>query len=284
MSKGVDICSIPKASDIDYSDTSEVCGYQLLLCKMFEKAGGFSYPSVSNATIREVRNEGRIWLNNVKTVVNHILEPPQTQSSNALTLDAIPDLLSSYDFFYRVCNGSAGFGFIRDARLKTVDRWLKGDKSITQTDVVLLILSEADRDIRTLDNRYSRYGCSIMEAWIDELCRYGRFRDITMSEAYGRLSYLLKSDLTAYLGSKEQDKIKARWVDTYKLDDLTLLDTPALWKYIAFVRTASFRGYLPCADSDVQHVSLYSELASRPDLQPYSKEAINLDLAMRSFA
>jgi len=283
MAMTVNNIAIPKAVDIDYSNAGEVCGYQLLLCKIFEKAGGFSYPLVSNQTIREVRNEGRIWLNKVKTVIDYILESPIPRSSDVrmLTLKEIPDLLSSYDFFYRVCNGSPVFDFLREARLKAVDRWLKGDKSITQTDIVLLILCEADRDIKTLDSRYSRYGCSVMEAWIDELCRYGRFRGITLPEVYGRLCYLLKNNLVAYLGGKKQDEIKARWADTYKLDDLSAIDTTTLWKYIVFARMASFRGYLPCEDSDVQYIRLYTELDSREDLDPYFHEALKIDLVLK---
>ncbi len=59
--------TIPTAFGIDYGNVDEVCGYQLLLCKIFERVGGFNHPQVSNATIREVQREGRIWLSEVRS-------------------------------------------------------------------------------------------------------------------------------------------------------------------------------------------------------------------------
>lgn len=54
MAANYDVTAIPSASGIDYGNVDEVCGYQLLLCKIFERAGGFDYSQVSNAAIREV--------------------------------------------------------------------------------------------------------------------------------------------------------------------------------------------------------------------------------------
>lgn len=52
--------NIISAADIDYSNIKEICGYQLLMCKIYELEGGLIYPARRNSTIREVEAQGRI--------------------------------------------------------------------------------------------------------------------------------------------------------------------------------------------------------------------------------
>lgn len=284
---------IPRAYGIDYTDVDEVCGYQLLLCKLFEKAGGFLYPPVTNSEIREIQGEGRIWLREVRDLIASLLEAPVNPAAHdgdRMTLDAIPGLLSSYDFFYRVCNGEPCPGYLREIRLRTADRWLRGDRSISTTDVVIMLLKEVAYDIRTLEKRYTDYSVGVMGKWIDELTRYGRFRDIPLREAYSRLRYLIQDNLFAYLGSRQQDGIKRRWVETYSVPNarvtrigmIDAFDTKTLYEYIGFIRTASGRGYCENPDDDSKYACLWAEYASRPDVHPFHRKAIEIDLESRS--
>jgi len=267
------------ANKINYTNVDEICGYQLLLCKMFEKAGGFELQFRTNCTVREVQTQGLVWLKIVRNLIEKILKA--SDSTGGLTLNAIPRLLGAYDFFHRVCNGVPEFDYIRKVRLKSADLWVKGNKSISQTNVVLGILHEADRDNRTLEDRYSLFAFSIMGEWIDELTGYGKFHDIGLYEAYDRLAYLLKNDLFVYLDSKEQAKIKAQWAKAYILADeqLDTLSTKDLWSYIGFAQTVSSCRRLPLKDVDAEYVQLFTKLASRPDLHPFYREAIDIDLA-----
>lgn len=192
----------------------------------------------------------------------------------------MPDLISAYDFFYRVCTGGPCYDYLREVKLKTVDRWLMGDKTISDTNVVLLLLLETDRDIRTLEKRYSDFAFNVLGEWIDELARYGRFVDTPLVEAYKRLVYMLNDDLFAYLGRKEkQDAAKMAWTKKYVLQDHTGLDTRTLLRYIGFLLTANRRGYCDNGPEDELYCRLWSEYISRPEVNPFFKQALEIDLA-----
>jgi len=275
------ISDIIPATDIDYTDVDAICGYQLLLCKIFEREGGFGFPAVTNATIREVQNQGKVWLKEVKFLIAYILSSPvKAQTAPNVTLAAIPDLLDSYDFFYRICNGAPCFDYLREVKLKTADRWLKGDKAISDTDVALLLLSETDRDISTLEKRFYSYAISVMGKWIEELTENGRFINARVPEAYKRLAYLLRRDLFVYLTGKEQPKIKARWIKEYQLTDdrLDLLATKDLCSYITFTNAMSYMGNPVFEDHIARYVHLLYKLVSRPDIHPYYRQGIEIDL------
>lgn len=124
------------------------------------------------------------------------------------TLAVIPKLLDAYDFYYRICNGESANDYIRNIRLKTAGLWAKGDKSISETYLVLEILKEIQRDSRTLDRKYSMFALGVLGDWVKELISYGKFRNIPKAEAYARLQYLIDDDLFAYLGTKEQASAK----------------------------------------------------------------------------
>ncbi len=274
----------PLASDVNYDDAADICGYQLLLCKMFEKAGGFSYPGAgTNSTIRFVQKEGQVWLRKARRLIASILEAPMGASHGKTSpcLGDMPELLSSYDLFHRVCNGGPCYDYLRELKLNTAMRWLRGDRSITKTDVTLMLLQEVNRDNRTLDKRYSDFSISVMGAWIEELTGYGRFRDTPYPEALKRLGYLLDNDLFVYLGSREQRQIKEKWTNTYAVEDFTMLDTPSLREYIGFIRTATWHRLYPCENYDEQYIQLWSEYASRPDVNRFAREASAMDLEIR---
>lgn len=277
------------AHDIDYNDAEEICGYQLLLCKTYERAGGFDCFHRPTAELREVHGQGVIWLGKVKLLIERILSSPlpgrgtptQSESSTSgLDLGAVPDLLGAYDLLHRVCRGIPCFDYLRRVKLQTADRWAKGDRTISDTDVALLLLSEAKRDIRTLGKRYASHAFQALGTWIEELSRYTRFPGITDTEAYKRLAYVLKDDLTAYVGTKgTQDTLKSAWVRTYTVEDVKPLDTPTLFRYIGFMTTASRWGYYNSEDEDELYCRLWSEYISRPKTNTHLRQALEIDLA-----
>lgn len=277
---------IPAATCIDYADKEEICGYQFLLCKLYESEGGLGYPAVCNQVTREVERQGIVWLREVKAAVKNIFSRPLTDGVECrlLALGDIPDLMSSYDFFHRICYGKADSEFVRKTRVMTVDRWLKGDKSISKTAVVIELMCEVNRDIRALDDRYSTFAISTIGDWIKELMRFGKFRGTTLEETYQRLGFLLKDNLFAYLGSKEQLAVKARWIKQYTLpdSDIDTLDTPTLRAYIAFTHSAATLTRMDTLDGmDTQYTHLLSKLAPRTDLNPYQRQVLHLDLLSR---
>lgn len=266
---------IPSAHDVDFSDVDSVCGYQFMLCRIFGLQGGFRLPKVTNRQILLIQTQGLTWIREVKRLISDILE------GRSMSLAAIPALLDSYDLIHRISKDAEDTRYIRDVRLRTVDRWLKGDKSIPRTDVVLEILKELHRDGASMPDRYATFALQTVGDWVDHLNGHGGFGTLPVPEIYDRLTCLIRTDLSAYLGSRDQNDCKRRWIATYTLTDeeLALLDTPALWAYIAFARSASYFLKHPAADTSRQHTRLLHLLTSRPDLHPFYREAIELDLS-----
>ncbi|MBD5357944.1 MAG: hypothetical protein HDR88_13200 [Bacteroides sp.] len=277
--------TLPPANSLDYSDTDEVCAYQSLLCKLLEQGDGLMYAPKQSHEVRTLRTQGQDWLKKVEAVIAGILSDHRP---DGISLADLPPLLSSYDFLYRVCNGTPCETYIRKVRLQATDRWAKGDRSISETDLVLMLLAEADRDIRSLDPRYSRYAVTMLGKWMDKITRFGSFPTLPSGELYRRLTYLLRANLFVYLGSRDQHRIKQQWVDTHLLTasqpqasktiQLQNLTTPDLKSYLQFLLTASHLGYLPGTDPDTLYTSFCTLLATRPDLHPLHKEAIEIDL------
>ncbi|MCM1296092.1 MAG: hypothetical protein NC311_11170 [Muribaculaceae bacterium] len=196
-------------------------------------------------------------------------------------LKDIPRLLSGYDMMHRIAHGFPCHDYLREVKCKTADRWLKGDKSISRTDVVLLLLSETDRDIRTLEKRYAEYSIKVMSSWVDELIKYGTFTDTPLSETYHRLSYLLGTNLFVYLGSKEEAKAKSQWVKSHLLTETQLdeLDTATLWDYAHFIDSIPFRTHTQYERNSALYKHILSKIALRHDTHPYAAKAIELALA-----
>ncbi len=276
--------ALPAADRIDYNNVDEVCAYQLLLCKIYEREGGFSSPAANTPAIRELCRQGLIWLREVNRLIDAILSAdPAARAAGLPTLAAIPGLLASYDLLYRITNGQPCFDYLRQIKLLTADRWLKRDHTISRSEVALMLLSEVDRDIRTLDPRYTDYAMSLMDTWIDQLTRRGRLLDLTPSETYRCLSYLLRQDLFAYFGTKDQPVVKTQWIKRHLLtsDQLDALDLPTLWSYLTFVDTAS-RLHLHSAgisSSAALRAALRSRHLRHPDLHSLSRQALTLDLS-----
>lgn len=145
--------------------------------------------------------------------------------------------------------------------------------------MALLLLSEVDRDIRSLDSRYSDYALGVLDSWVDDLDRNGRFTDTPLSEAYTRLTYLLRTDLFVYYGDKDsQDKAKLRWVREYILPDHADLDIHTLSRYIPFIITANRKGLFQSGHEDELYCRMWSDYISRPEVHPFFRQALEMDL------
>jgi len=258
---------LPKALKLDYSNAEELYAYYMLLGKTYERNGGLNSPKTYK--LQSIDQEARYWL---KGMEEYLLDGP---------IADVPLLLEAYDFIYRVCYRKVPTSFCNDIRIKTVQKWLKGDKSLNYTGILQVLWPMMMANFRNVDQRYRDFYISIIDSWITELMAFGKFRGISDIEAYQRLTILLQEDLYEYLAGMEKKKgdTKKKWVAIYKADDFRQLNTPALRAYIPFIRIAAIYGYHPCEDSDALYVALITELETRPDLHPYYREAIRLDLA-----
>ncbi len=273
--------NIISAKDLDYSSVGEICGYQLLMCKIFERAGGFGRGATcSRKEISIVKREGLVWLQNVKKTIGKIVEGAirKDLEDARLTLGDIPRLLNSYDFFYRVCNNGPCYDFVREITLKTADRWAKGDKTISESQVALMLQKEINRDISTIARRYIDFSMSVLCSWVDDLRMYGKIRNISQEDSYFVIGSLLWQDLFTF-GVKKEDKV--RWIGTYALDesDIECLDMNALWAYINFEQKAtSFLGN-SFNELDDRYVHLINRISLSPEINRFAKEAIELEMA-----
>ncbi|MCM1142169.1 MAG: hypothetical protein NC453_26665 [Muribaculum sp.] len=271
---------IPSAEDISYDNVAEICGYQMLLCKMFERAGGFDLPRKTNATIREIQKQGLVWLRNVKQIMEGILV---SSDDSELTLNALPRLIDSYDFFYRVCNGMPCLDFISKLRLKTVECFIAGNKTISQIAIVLMLEKEIMRNIKTVSPRYIDYIGRVTNKRIEELRVFGRLSDMSLEDTYLTLDYLLGQDLFAF-GVRKANKLK--WIEKYSLSEpeIDSLDLNTLWTYLAFSQSAMRLKDASIEEEDEQYVNLVSKIAAHPEVNKFVREAIELDLAKHKVA
>lgn len=277
---------IPSASGINYHDADEICGYQMLLCKMYEMEGGFKLPPVSNRVTSAIKCEGLVWLKEVRSLIGDILsrDPDEIShpSGTPVDLSAIPGLLHSYDFFYRVCNGTPCYDFLREVKIKTAKRWVKGDKSLSIDELSLLILAEIERDIRFLEPRFVDFALRQESEWIDELKRYGYFKDTSLYIACRRLTHLIQTDLFVFVGNVDQKEIKRRWVAKYILteDKLERLAIKDLQAYITLSDTAILHDCFPGKDHndfDEEHTRLTAFLLNRLDLNHYIIDTLRIE-------
>lgn len=271
---------IPSAKHIDYTNAYEICGYQMLLCEIFERAGGFGVGMSSGKDMIMVRREGLIWLQNVKDAINMALDTPNNSENptTELTLGDIPRLLASYDFYYRVCHCEPCFTFVRDITLKVADRWVRGNKSITKERVALMLHKEISWDIRSIPKRYVDFAMSMLGSWVKELDSFGRLQNISPEDAYAIVSFLLWQDLFAF-GIKDTDK--RRWIVTYTLTDneIDKLDADTLWAYTDFDQRSSSFLCKSVEEQEERYSRLISRLASFPNTDVFTREAIELYLA-----
>jgi len=272
--------NISSADSIDYGNAHEICGYQMLLCKMFENAGGFDLPSVSDKKTLAIRREGMTWLRNVKDIIEGLLSSPidTDESDRNITLGDIPGILGSYDLLYRVCHGGTCFDFIRDIRFRAANRWARGDKSISETEIALMLCKEINRDIRKIEQRYLDFSGRVMTSWTEDLRTYGRLRGLTFKDAYHVLDFLLKDDLFAF-GVRKEDKL--RWIRVYILteSEIDRLDVDNLWAYMIFEQTASFLYGKSSSEQEDKYVRFLSKIHSHPETNRLIRETLSLELA-----
>lgn len=270
------IFDIVPASAVDYGCVDEICGYQMLLCKMYERAGGFRISCQASRTALVIRQEGAGWLSEVRKIMESLIS--YIPGNTPLSLGDMPRLSDSYDLFHRVCHGAACPDYIRQIRLETADSFLKGDRSITQAAVTLMLEKEIRKDIRAIPPRYIDYVGTVMSSWIDDLSQYGKLRNMDAEESYLALNTLLDQDLTVF-GVATCDKLE--WIESYTLPEAETdkLDINSHWTYMAFVQTAMRLTGAPMDQADEQYLRIVSKIASHPQANQFVRQAIELELA-----
>lgn len=265
---------IPNATDLDYNNAEEVYAYHLLLGKYFERYGALDSPRANTPVVRMLDRQADYWLQEVERL---LCEAPVKQ---------IPELIDAYRFISIASRRRNATEFCNKVRTDTVNRWLKGDRSLTSAQIVCLLWQMIISNPNKADRRYMDYCLTSLTSWVNELRRFGRFRNLPLCEAYRRLDFILRQDLFAFIpgGKQEEKRVKTLWAKSHMVKDLTSLDTPTLLAYIPFERTLVYQELHPMESIEASYERLWSELATRPDLHPLYRKAIEIDLSPTDLA
>lgn len=265
---------LARASSIDYSNAAEVEGYSLYLTKLYESEGGFTLPHMSTPLMRTIESELRIWCEKVRHLLS---EAP---------LSCVATLIKAYDLPYRVVFGKApARDFMREIRINAVQRWAKGEKTISSTALAEILGDEINsNDYITLENKYGMFYFGLIKDWVKELQCSGTFDGISKAETYTRLKLIMDEELFGEYGSKGAEKDKCRWAENHLVDDLSTLDTATLRAYIGFVMAYTEIKSVSAEEYSSLYKTLFTELNRRQDLNQYLRLSLTIDLAIKNKA
>lgn len=193
-------------------------------------------------------------------------------------VNEIPMLISCYDILFMIGNRRMpdrnAFDFYKK---RVIDAWKRGDKTIEESEVFGLIATEATFHPDTASAEYVKIYKSIKNRWLDTLFKFNRFPEVMTKENYERLALIMRDDLEISFGA-DSAKMKQRWYEANKVNDLTGLTTSILRSYHRFV-TALYPEVLSYDEKLSLEPSILKELTSRTDLDHYTRESYRLSHA-----
>lgn len=185
----------------------------------------------------------------------------------------IPALLGCYDLLYMVGYRCMPTGdFSNRCKRRVVDAWMRGDKTVEESDVFGLIAFDGCKS----GSEYASLYHSIKDRWLDTLSKYDSFPGVSTKEIYERLALIMRENLDSRFGADSVAK-KRKWYETNRVSDLSALTTPILSTYRRFV-TSLYPDVLTHREQLSLDSLILKELSSRPNLEPYLREAYRLTL------
>lgn len=184
----------------------------------------------------------------------------------------IPVLLSCYNILFMIGNRRMPDRDTLDRyKRRVIDAWKHGDKTIEESDVFGLIAPVAAYHPETTDAEYVDIYRTMKDRWLDTLTKFDRFPDVTTAENYERLALIIRENLDDRFGPTST-KMKRKWYTANRLDDLAPLTTTILRAYHRFL-TALYPDVLTSAQLRSLSAPILRELAARPALNPYTRQA-----------
>lgn len=195
-------------------------------------------------------------------------------------VNEIPMLISCYDILYMIGNRRMPDKNAFDChKRRVIDAWKRGDKTIEESEIMGLLAPEVAYHPDTASAEYVKIYKSIKDRWRDTLSKFDRFPEVTTKENYERLALIMRDDLDDHFGANSA-KMKQRWYEANKVNDLTGLTTSILRSYHRFA-SALYPDVLNYDEKLSLESSILKELTTRPDLDHYTRESYRLSLAFK---
>lgn len=199
------------------------------------------------------------------------------RSLDSCRINEIPDLLDYYDLTYRIGNKCIPDNKIIEKQKKRVIKaWKAGDRKIAESAVFGLVAPEVAYHHEKVDREYYIVNRTIKSKWITTLKKYGYFPDATSYENYQRLALVMRENLSQELGVYSE-RLKRRWYESNKIDDLSTVSSLILRSYRRFA-TSLFPKVLDYGTQMKLDNRILSELSKRTDLDPYDRAAFRMAL------
>lgn len=192
--------------------------------------------------------------------------------------EVIGELLDCYDLMYRLgYKAIPGQAFIDKHHKRFFLAWKSDNKKVAESDLFYMLL-RMDVGYADINNKaeYDAARRSIRDKWLETLSRHSYFPDATTYENYQRLSLIVRSDISdRFIGKSET--MKRKWYEHNKVEDISTLSTQILRAYRRFT-TALFPDVIDYETQQTLDNHILTELSTRPDLDPYDREAFCLAL------
>lgn len=191
--------------------------------------------------------------------------------------DTIADLLECYDLTYRI-----GYQKLPDKskinchKHRLVSAWTSNKVHVEDSSVFGMISGDVKYPNGNVDSDFVDAYNSILKKWCTALLQNSSFPDASSYEKYQRLSMLMPLNLNTVLGRSTR-KIKQKWYDANRVDNLSSLNSQILRSYLRFI------GSLPPEVMDFRETMVLKskvlrELSQRKDLEPLDAEAFRIAL------
>lgn len=244
--------------------TEEIKSHAHLLTMRYQKAGGLNIDGhVPSGEERMLQKEIRSYL------------PIMLDRIENGTAKDIYELNGLYDMSSRISGLKTSSDFASRQFVRAVSLWLKGDKSITEEELMLILRPVLMKDMGAVDDKYSSWYFDLEERWLNELEYSCGFGSASFCQCMQRFSLLLREDLWVYYPDNA-DNVKQRWVKNNVNADVADMPLDSLYAYRGFLFAA--QRFLPSETYRDLDVASLRAIVSHPGILPESRAAFQIDL------
>lgn len=189
----------------------------------------------------------------------------------------IPELIECYDIAYRIGNRHMpDRAFIYRYKCRILKAWKSGSQEIEENAVFGIVAQDVAYNPGKADREYVTVYMSIKKKWLATLMRHNYFPNVTAYENYQRLALIMRESLDKELGY-DADNAKRKWYEHNRVEDFSTLGSMILRSYRRFVGSL-FPAILGFDEKMELDNRIIAELSTRPDLNPYDREAFRMAL------